>query len=49
MKVEYSNATKKKGAGIFVEITSASWIPKGYIVFAIAAEKKHYAMAINPF
>ena len=49
--VEYSSNKMKSGAGILVKQTSAPWIPKGYIVFSIVAEKKgkKYKNAINPF
>jgi len=34
-----------------VKETSCSWIPQGYMVFSIVAEKKDgkYLAAINPF
>lgn len=49
--IEYANGTIKQGAGILLKSTSASWIPNGYMVFAIITEKRNnqYLPAINPF
>lgn len=50
-EVEYADGKIRQGAGIFVKETSCSWIPQGYMVFSIVAEKKDgkYLAAINPF
>jgi len=53
INVEYGNGVKKEGIGIIVRETSAQWIPKGNIVFAIVAEfdTEHgeWKEANNPF
>lgn len=50
-EVEYSDGSIRQGAGILVKETSCFWIPQGYMVFSIVAEKKDgkYLSAINPF
>jgi len=44
---------RKEGIGILVKQTCASWIPKGYIIFAIIAEyntnTKQFKESVNPF
>ncbi len=49
---EFDHEEKKEGVGIFVRETSASFIPKGYSVFAIIAEYdkkfKDFKTAVNP-
>ena len=49
--VEYADGKIKHGAGILVKESSAQWIPNGYMIFAIVAERKNdqYMSAINPF
>jgi hypothetical protein len=53
INVEYSWGEKKEGIGIIVKETSAPWIPKGNIVFAIVAEydtvNEKWKAANNPF
>lgn len=55
IEVKYLTAevdgVKREGVGIIVRTTSAPWIPKGYVVFAIIAEYvegKGYLEARNP-
>lgn len=50
-EVEYADGRIKEGAGILVKETSCSFIPQGYMVFSVVAEKKagKYLVAINPF
>lgn len=51
--VENRDGTRREGVGIVVTQTSAFWIPKGHIVFAIVAEHsktlKNFRDARNPF
>lgn len=51
--VEYEGGVRKEGVGIVVRQTSAQWIPKGHIVFAIIAEydprNRCYLPSNNPF
>lgn len=49
--VEYANGRVKRGAGMLVLETSCTWIPQGYMVFCIVAERvgQQYKNAINPF
>lgn len=53
INVEYANGEKKEGIGMIVRETSASWIPKGNMVFCIVAEfdatKQEWKHANNPF
>ena len=53
INVEYSWGEKKEGIGIIVRETSAQWIPKGHIIFAIVAEfdteSQEWKHANNPF
>lgn len=53
INVEYSDGSKKEGIGIIVRETSATWIPKGHIVFSIISvyntEKEQWEHANNPF
>lgn len=53
INVEYPDGSKKEGIGIIVRETSASWLTKGNIVFAIVSEfdpeKKEWKHANNPF
>lgn len=53
MLVEGRNGKRKEGVGIIVRQTSAPWIPKGHIVFAIIAEHSKtlgdFRPAENPF
>lgn len=53
VNVEYSTGEKKEGIGIIVRETSAQWVPKGHIVFAIVAEfdteAGEWVGANNPF
>lgn len=50
-EVEYADGKIKEGAGILVKETSCQWIPQGYMVLSIVAEKKNgnFLPAINPF
>lgn len=50
-EVEYADHRIRQGAGILVKETSCTWIPQGFMVFSIVAEKKDgkYQSAINPF
>ena len=49
--IEYSNETKKFGAGIMLWETSAPWIPQGHMVFSVVTEliDNKYQPAQNPF
>ena len=51
--VEYPDGSRREGIGLIVRQTSASFVPKGHIVFAIIAEynarKKRWKKAKNPF
>lgn len=51
IQVEYETGKEKHGIGIWLETTSAAWIPKGYAVFAIVTQWQDgkYQPAINPF
>lgn len=53
LHVEYPDGELKEGLGIVVRQTSAPWIPKGHLVFAIIAEFnaaiKKWSHARNPF
>lgn len=53
INVEYADGTKHEGIGIIVRETSAQWLPKGHIVFAIVAEfdpvEQDWKEANNPF
>lgn len=50
-EVEYADGRMKVGAGILVKQTSCAFIPQGFMVFSVVAEKKlgQYLPAINPF
>ncbi len=50
-EIEYAEGRIKHGIGILVKESSAQWIPNGYMVFAIVAERMNgqYLNAINPF
>lgn len=50
-EVEYADGRIKEGAGILVKQTSCAFIPQGYMVLSVVAEKKQgkYLPAINPF
>lgn len=50
-EIEYADGTTKTGAGILVKETSCSWIPAGFMVYSIVAEKlgNRFKAAINPF
>lgn len=50
-EIEYPDGHLKKGAGIMVKETSCTWLPPGFIVYSIVAEKLNgkYLPAINPF
>jgi hypothetical protein len=50
-EIEYPDGKTKEGAGILVRKTSCSWIPQGFMVFSIVAEKQNgkFKEAINPF
>lgn len=50
-EVEYADGKKREGAGILVWETSVRWVPLGYRVLAIVAERKDgaYLAAVNPF
>lgn len=50
-EVEYAEGHIKEGAGILVWETTASWIPKGFMILSIVVkkEKGSYQQAINPF
>ena len=51
--VENRDGSRKEGVGIIVRQTSAPWVPKGHIVFAIVAEHsktlRNFRDARNPF
>lgn len=52
LDIEKPDQSKRKGLGIFVKHTSAPWLPRGYIVYALVAErdaKGNLGPAINPF
>lgn len=52
MDIEKPDGSKKRGLGIFVMKTSAAWLPKGYIVYALVTERQAngtLSPAINPF
>lgn len=50
-EVEYADGRMKVGAGIFVKQTSCAFIPQGFMVLSVVAQKKDgkYLSAINPF
>ena len=51
--VEGPDGKRREGIGLVVEQTSASWIPKNHVIYAIIAEyhtdKKQWGEAKNPF
>lgn len=49
--IEYADGKIKQGAGLLVLITSAPWVPNGYIIFSVISERRNnqYLPAINPF
>ena len=53
VNVEYGDGRRREGIGIIVRQTSAPFIPKGHLVFAIVAEfdplAKRWRDAKNPF
>ncbi len=53
INVEYAHGEKREGIGILIRETSAQWIPKGHIIFAIVAEfdteTGEWKEAVNPF
>ena len=50
-EIEYADGKIKEGAGILVKETSCSWIPQGFMVYSVVAEKHggQFKDAINPF
>jgi hypothetical protein len=53
INVERLDGSRKEGIGIVVEQTSASWVPKNHVVYAIIAEyhkdRNAWGHAKNPF
>lgn len=53
IQVEDRDGSRREGVGILVKQTSAPWVPRGYLVFAIVAEHsktlKNFRDARNPF
>jgi hypothetical protein len=53
LQIDYGEGKKREGIGLIVRKTSANWLPKGHIVFAIVAEfdpiKNQFLPAENPF
>jgi len=53
INVEYSWGEKKEGIGIILKETSAQWVPKGHIIFAIVSlfdtKKGEWGESNNPF
>ena len=50
-EIEYADGKIKEGAGILVKETSCTWIPQGFMVYSVVAEKHggQFKDAINPF
>lgn len=50
-EIEYADGRVRQGAGILITESSCSWIPQGFMIYCIVAEKKDgkYLSAINPF
>lgn len=52
IEVEYPDQSKREGIGLVVRETTAPWVPKGYIIFAIISEwdvkNNCYLPAQNP-